>query len=57
VLTVDEAAATLRVSKWSIYRLVESGQLPALRLGNGPRTPIRVDDEELERWLYEEHES
>ena len=54
LLTVDEAAAKLRVSRWSISRRVASGEIPALRVGSGPRAPIRIDEHELQAWLYRE---
>ena len=59
LLKVPEVAERLRVSVWSVYRLVEGGQLPAVRVGSGPRAPIRVSEAELEAWLFgqEERES
>lgn len=33
LLTVDEIAADLRVSRMTIYRLVHAGALPSLRIG------------------------
>ena len=41
-LTVSEVARHLRVSNMTVYRLVNSGQLPAVRVGRGYR--IREDD-------------
>lgn len=32
-LTVAEVAALMRVSKMTVYRLVHSGELPAVRVG------------------------
>ena len=52
LLTVDEVAARLRVSKWSVYRLVRRGELPCLSLGASPRAPLRISEAELEDWLY-----
>jgi excisionase family DNA binding protein len=57
LLTVGEVAERLKVSRWSVYRRVEAGELPAVRLGSGPRAPIRVDERELEAWLYREDEA
>jgi excisionase family DNA binding protein len=37
LLTVDEIAGLLRLSKMTIYRLIESGELPALRIGRSYR--------------------
>ena len=41
-VTVSEVARQLRVSNMTVYRLVKSGQLPAVRVGRGYR--IREDD-------------
>jgi excisionase family DNA binding protein len=41
-LTVGEVAKHLRVSNMTVYRLVNSGQLAAVRVGRGYR--IRTDD-------------
>jgi excisionase family DNA binding protein len=56
LLTVDQVADRLQVSKWSVYRRVSEGSLPALKLGHGPRSPIRIDTDELETWLRAEPE-
>lgn len=39
LLTVAEVAAMLRLSKMTIYRLMEKGRLPALRVGRSFRIP------------------
>ena len=36
-LTVAEVATLMRVSKMTVYRLVHSGELPALRVGRSFR--------------------
>jgi excisionase family DNA binding protein len=46
-VTVAEVAETLRVSNMTVYRLVQSGQLPAVRIGRSYR--IRSDD--VDRYL------
>lgn len=38
-LTVAEVADMLRVSKMTVYRLVHSGELPAIRFGRSFRVP------------------
>jgi excisionase family DNA binding protein len=38
-LTVAEVAAVMRVSKMTVYRLVHSGHLPAVRVGRSFRVP------------------
>ncbi|HZS25369.1 MAG TPA: helix-turn-helix domain-containing protein [Gaiellaceae bacterium] len=51
LLTVAEAAQTLRVSPRTVYNRVRAGELPALRLGSGPKAPIRIDPLDLARFL------
>jgi excisionase family DNA binding protein len=38
-LTVAEVASLMRVSKMTVYRLVHSGTLPAVRVGRSFRVP------------------
>jgi excisionase family DNA binding protein len=38
-LTVAEVAAMMRVSNMTVYRMVESGKLPAVRFGRSYRIP------------------
>ncbi|PFG17691.1 excisionase family DNA binding protein [Propionicimonas paludicola] len=38
-LKVSEVAATLRVSRMSVYRLIHSGDLEAVRFGRNFRVP------------------
>jgi len=42
LLTVEEVATRLRVSKMSVYRLTERGDLPVIRVGRTQR--IRESD-------------
>jgi excisionase family DNA binding protein len=37
LLTVAEVAGTMRVSNMTVYRLIKSGELPALRVGKNYR--------------------
>jgi excisionase family DNA binding protein len=53
LLTVDQVAERLGVSRRTVERKIAAGEIPALRLG-GRRSPLRVDERELERWLYGE---
>jgi excisionase family DNA binding protein len=39
-LTVAEVASVMRVSKMTVYRLVHSGHLPAIRVGRAFRVPV-----------------
>jgi excisionase family DNA binding protein len=38
-LTVAEVAELMRVSNMTVYRMVESGKLPAVRFGRSYRIP------------------
>jgi excisionase family DNA binding protein len=53
LLTLAEVARRLTVSRATAYRMVYDGRLPAVRLG-GRGAALRVDEAELERWLYAE---
>lgn len=46
-LTVAEVASLMRVSKMTVYRLVHSGHLPAIRVGRSFRVPEQVVHEYL----------
>lgn len=49
LLTVAEVAAGMRVSNMTVYRLIKSGELPAVRVGKG----YRIRASELHRFLEE----
>ena len=38
-LPIREVASVMRVSKMTVYRLVHSGELPAIRVGRSFRVP------------------
>ena len=42
LLSPREAAASLNVSRETVYRLIRTGQLPSLRVGGQLRIPRRV---------------
>ena len=46
-LTVAEVAARMRVSKMTVYRLVHSGELPAVRLGRS----FRVTEDDVNDYI------
>ena len=51
-LTVAEVAAMMRVSKMTVYRLVHSGELPAVRVGRSFRVPEDEVNEYLRKSFY-----
>ena len=46
-LTVAEVASMMRVSKMTVYRLVHSGELPAVQIGRSFRVPEQAVHEYL----------
>jgi excisionase family DNA binding protein len=49
LLTVTEVANAMRVSNMTVYRLIKSGELPAVRVGKN----YRLRESDLERFLEE----
>ncbi|HEX6331927.1 MAG TPA: helix-turn-helix domain-containing protein [Actinomycetota bacterium] len=47
LLTVAEVAATMRVSNMTVYRLIKSGDLPAIRVGKN----YRIRESDMDRYL------
>ncbi len=45
--TVGEVARQLRVSNMTVYRLIKSAQLPAVRVGRG----YRIREEDVRKYL------
>jgi len=52
-LTVAEVAQRIRVSKMTVYRLVHSGELEAVRVGRSFRVPDGAVDEYLRRSYFQ----
>ena len=48
-LTVAEVDEIMRVSKMTVYRLVHSGELPAIRFGRSYRVPESAVADALRR--------
>ncbi|WP_327109482.1 helix-turn-helix domain-containing protein [Nonomuraea glycinis] len=40
VLTVDEAAQRLRISRWTLYTLIHSNQLRTIKIGRRRLVPV-----------------
>ena len=45
--TIPEVAQYLKLSKSKVYHLVQTGQLPHIRIGKN----VRVKDSELHMWI------
>jgi excisionase family DNA binding protein len=52
-LTVAEVASVMRVSKMTVYRLVHSGELPAVRVGRSFRVPEDAVNEYLRKSFFQ----
>lgn len=48
LFTIDEAATQLRVSRWSVYNLIRSGQLRTIKIGRRRLVPVDALAECLE---------
>ncbi len=48
-MTVGEVARVLRISNMTVYRLISSGQLSAVRVGKS----YRLREEDVDRYLAE----
>jgi excisionase family DNA binding protein len=51
--TVAEVAAAMRVSKMTVYRMVHSGELPAVRVGRSFRVPEKAVQDYLKGAFFE----
>ena len=40
LLTVKEASATLRISRWKLYDLIRSGRIDTIRIGRRRFVPV-----------------
>lgn len=49
VLTVDEAAERLRVSRWTLYNLIRSNQLRTVKIGRRRLVPVSALTECLDQ--------
>jgi excisionase family DNA binding protein len=51
LLTVDEAAERLRVSRWTIYNLIRSNRLRTIRIGRRRLVPATAVSDFLDQLL------
>jgi excisionase family DNA binding protein len=51
LLTVSEVADLLRVSRMTVYRLIKTGDIPALRVGRN----YRLREEDVHNYLTERY--
>ena len=50
IMTVQEVAAYLRISRFSVYNLVKRGELPAMKILN----KLRFDRKTVDEFLHEQ---
>ncbi len=53
-MTVAEVAELMRVSKMTVYRLVHSGDLPAVRFGRSYRVPENAVHEYVQQAIEQQ---
>ena len=49
--TIPEVARRLALSEQTVRRLIREGELPAIRIGDGPRGRIRVRSQSVDRFV------
>jgi excisionase family DNA binding protein len=54
LLTVAEAAAVARVSRATIRRHIDAGEIPALKVGANRKAALRIPKAEFLAWLFGE---
>ncbi|MCD4549967.1 MULTISPECIES: helix-turn-helix domain-containing protein [unclassified Schaalia] len=54
LMTVSEVADVMRVSRMTVYRLIHSGEMPAIRVGKSFRVPEVVVNQLLHAGLAEQ---
>lgn len=52
-LTIAEVATMMRVSKMTVYRIVHSGELPAVRVGRSFRVTEKDVNDYIQRSFYD----
>jgi excisionase family DNA binding protein len=53
ILTLEELAQYLKISKPTLYKMVENGKIPALKLAN----QWRFKKEDIDKWLEKHRRS
>jgi excisionase family DNA binding protein len=51
LMTRKEAAEKLRIGVRTLDRRLATGELKCYRLGDGPRAPVRISEEQLHEYL------
>jgi excisionase family DNA binding protein len=52
LLTINQAAEVLILSRWTVSEMIENGSLPAIIVKKGRRKTIwRISEQALQKWL------
>lgn len=51
LLTVAEVAERLNTNRRAVYHLIHTRQIPVQKLGDRPKSPVRIDERDLQAWL------
>ena len=51
VITVEEAARRLQVSRSTLYLLIQRGEIQSIKIGTSRRVPVAALDEFVQRQL------
>lgn len=51
LLTVNDVAERVALSPLTIRRRIRSGEITAIKLGEGERAPVRISEQQLQSWL------
>lgn len=57
LLTPADVAERLNVARTTVYRLIEAGDLRAIRIGGGEKSALRVFESELQRFIRDRLET
>lgn len=52
LMTIEEVAAYMRVSRFTVYRLAKDRSMPATRIGR----QWRFQKEEIDRWMRDQYQ-
>lgn len=55
LLRIPEVAAELRLARSSVYQLIQSGELPVVRIGRAVRVPRSALENWIDHQLDEQH--
>lgn len=55
LLTAKEAAAYLNLAEGTVRNKANRNEIPFIRLGKTPQSPLRFRKAELDRWVIQKH--